>query len=105
MSAELNMDGKVIFDDQISEMIDTLLSVRGVSMIYFTNGKASWMKAAGDSGLRSGLRKLTDRQREIAESIVFEHRSQYEVMVRYHMTNEEMFEEMTALRNLLADAV
>ena len=103
MAIEMNMDGKVIFDDQISERIDGLLAVRGVAMVYRMEKTVSWMKVIGDCDLKHGLRKLSDRQRRFIESVVFEQENQYEVMVRYHMTDEEMFDAMTELRNVLAE--
>ena len=105
MTAELNMDGRMIFDDQVSELIDLLMNVRGVAMVYRMEERISWIRAVGEPGLRVSLGKLDDRQRKLIEDMVFERKTGYEIMKKLGMEDETFYDELADLRMILGESV
>ncbi len=48
-------DGMLIFDDDMSEVIDRLLNVEGIKKFYITGKRRTWIRRVGDEGLRDWL--------------------------------------------------
>ena len=67
-------NGMLIYSDDMSKIIDTLLSVDGLKETYQKKHDRSWIKKADDD-LENGLLKLSDVQLSIIEEFIFEDKS------------------------------
>ena len=60
-------DGMLIFDDDMSDLIDKLLNMEGIKRVYITDKHKTWIRHVRDEGLRGGLEALSERQIAIIE--------------------------------------
>lgn len=67
-------NGMMIYSDDMSKIIDMLLSVDGLKETYQKEHDRSWIKKVDDD-LKSGLLKLSDVQLSIIEKFIFENKS------------------------------
>ena len=65
-------DGMIIFDDQVCEMVDHLLSQDCVRLAYKNGHDRSWIRFVGDENLRDELLHLNETQLRIIEGIAFD---------------------------------
>lgn len=64
-------NGMLIYSDDMSKIIDTLLSVDGLKGTYQKKHDRSWIRKVDDE-LKTGLFKLSDVQLSIIEKFIFE---------------------------------
>ena len=67
-------NGMIIYSDDMSKIIDMLLSVDGLKKTYQKKHDRSWIKKVDDD-LETGLLKLSDVQLSIIEEFIFEDKS------------------------------
>lgn len=98
-------DGMLIFDDDMSEVIDKLLNVEGIKRIYVTGKHRTWIRRVGDEGLRDGLMALSERQIAIIEALVFDRKSPLDVRAVMELSVKEIRIEIRTIRSILLDAM
>ena len=64
-------NGMIIYSDDMSKIIDMLLSVDGLKETYQKKHDRSWIRKVDDD-LNTGLLKLSDVQLSIIEGFIFE---------------------------------
>lgn len=64
-------NGMLIYSDDMSKIIDMLLSVDGLKETYQKKHDRSWIRKVDDD-LKTGLLKLSDVQLSIIEGFIFE---------------------------------
>ena len=64
-------NGMLIYSDDMSKIIDTLLSVDGLKGTYQKKHDRSWIRKFDDD-METGLLKLSDVQLRIIEKFIFE---------------------------------
>ena len=67
-------NGMLIYSDDMSKIIDMLLSVDGLKETYQKKHDRSWIRKVDDD-LKTGLLKLSDVQLSIIEKSIFENAS------------------------------
>lgn len=98
-------DGMLIFNDDMSDLIDKLLNIEGIKGVYITFKHKTWIRQIRDEGLRDGLKSLSDRQIAIIEALVFDRKSPLDVRVDMGLSVKEIRIEIRTIRNILLDAI
>ncbi|MGN8714080.1 hypothetical protein [Hornefia butyriciproducens] len=98
-------DGMLIFDDDMSEVIDRLLNVEGIKKFYITGKRRTWIRRVGDEGLRDGLMALSERQITIIEALVFDRKSPLDVRADMGLSVKEIRIEIREIHHILLDAM
>ena len=98
-------DGMLIFDDDMSDLIDKLLNMEGIKRVYITDKHKTWIRHVRDEGLRGGLEALSERQIAIIEALVFDRKSPLDVRADMELSVKEIRIEIRAIRSILLDAM
>lgn len=98
-------DGFVWFEDQISELADLLLNVRGLAHIYKKKKNHRWIRKVGDADLRSALRKMSKVQIMLIEEMVFEDKTITDVEIETGLTITEICNEVRMMIGQLRTAM
>ena len=98
-------DGFIWFDDQISEMVDLLLNVKGVTQTYRKKKRHCWIRKIKDAGLRSALKKMSRIQIRIIEELVFEDKTITDIQIETGLTITEICNETRNMRKQLIAAM
>jgi len=105
MNDQYREDGFIWFDDQISELADLLLNVKGVAYIYKKKKDRSWIRKIKDAGLRSALKKMTKIQIRIIEELVFEDKTITDIQIETGLSITEICNETRNMRKQLIAAM
>ena len=107
MSTEINndMNGMPVFGDQVSDLIDLLLSVEGIRQIYMRKKDHSWIGSVGDQDLRDGLLQLTETQTVIIEAVIFDNKNIADIKGSTGMTAAQVRIEIRKMRKTLLSAM
>ncbi|OLR55621.1 hypothetical protein BHK98_05810 [Hornefia porci] len=98
-------DGMLIFDDDMSDLIDKLLNIEGIKRVYITDKHKTWIRHVRDEGLRGGLEALSERQIAIIEALVFDRKSPLDVRADMELSVKEIRIEIRTIRSILLDAM
>ncbi len=98
-------DGMLIFDDDMSDLIDKLLNMEGIKRVYITDKHKTWIRHVRDEGLRGGLEALSERQIAIIEALVFDRKSPLDVRADMELSVKEIRIEIRTIRSILLDAM
>ena len=98
-------DGMLIFDDDMSDLIDKLLNMEGIKRVYITDKHKTWIRHVRDEGLRGGLEALSERQIAIIEALVFDRKSPLDVRADMELSVKEIRIEIRTIRSILQDAM
>lgn len=98
-------DGMLIFDDDMSDLIDKLLNIEGIKRVYITDKHKTWIRHVRDEGLRGGLKALSERQIAIIEALVFDRKSPLDVRADMELSVKEIRIEIRTIRSILLDAM
>lgn len=98
-------DGMLIFDDDMSDLIDKLLNIEGIKRVYITDKHKTWIRHVRDEGLRGGLKALSESQIAIIEALVFDRKSPLDVRADMELSVKEIRIEIRTIRNILLDAM
>jgi hypothetical protein len=98
-------DGMLIFDDDMSDLIDKLLNIEGIKRVYITGKHKTWIRHVRDEGLRGGLKALSESQIAIIEALVFDRKSPLDVRADMGLSVKEIRIEIRTIRNILLDAM
>ena len=105
MNKNYREDGFIWFDDQISELADLLLNVKGVAYIYKKKKGRSWIRKIKDAGLRSALKKMNRTQLRMIEELVFEDKTITDIQLETGLTISEICNETRKMRKQLIAAM
>ena len=94
-------DGMILFDDQISELIDFLISQDCVRLTYINRRNRSWIRFVGDENLRDGLMQLTETQIRIIEAVAFDGAGAMNLRYELGLSVREIRMEVRKMRNKL----
>ena len=98
-------DGMLIFDDDMSDLIDKLLNMEGIKRVYITDKHKTWIRHVRDEGMRGGLEALSERQIAIIEALVFDRKSPLDVRADMELSVKEIRIEIRTIRSILLDAM
>lgn len=98
-------DGFIWFDDQISEMADLLLSVKGLTYTYKKRKGHRWIRKVRDEGLRSALRRMSGLQIMLIEELVFENKTITDIQMETGLSVTQICTETRKMRKLLIAAM
>ena len=98
-------DGFVWLEDQISEMADLLITVRGIRFIYMKKHDHSWIARIGDEAMRSALRSMSEIQLRMIEELVFEDKTVTDIQREMDLTITEIRIEIRDMRKRLIAAM
>ena len=98
-------DGMLIFDDDMSDLIDKLLNIEGIKRVYITDKHKTWIRHVRDEGLRGGLEALSERQIAIIEALVFDRKSPLDVRADMGLSVKEIRIEIREIHHILLDAM
>ena len=96
-------DGFIWFDDQISEMADLLLNVKGVAQTYKKKKGHCWIRRIKDKGLRSALKRMNRIQIKMIEELVFEGKTIPDIQIETGLSVTEICIETRKMRKLLLE--
>lgn len=96
-------DGFVWFEDQISDLADLLLSVKGVAYTYKKKKGRRWIRKIMDDGLRSALKRMSRIQIRMIEELVFEDKSITDIQIETGLSVTEICIEARKMKKLLLD--
>jgi len=107
VSTEINNDmyGMPVFGDQVSDLIDLLLSVEGIRQIYMRRHDHSWIESVGNQDLRDGLLQLTGTQTVIIEAVIFDNKNIADIKDSTGMTGKQIRIEIRKMRKTLLSAI
>ena len=94
-------DGMILFDDQICELIDFLISQDCVRLTYINRRNRSWIRFVGDENLRDGLLQLTETQIRIIEAVAFDGLGAMNLKYELGLSVREIRMEVREMRNKL----
>ena len=83
-------DGLPIYEDQISELADLLLNVRGIKQLHISRHDKAWIRKIGDDGLKGCLLEMTEIQIYILEALVFDDKSILDIQNEKCMSFKEI---------------
>ena len=98
-------DGIVWFEDQICEMADLLIAVRGIRYLYLKKHDRSWITRVGDEGLRFALWSLSETQLRMIEELIFEDKTITDIEREMNLTITEIRMEIRDMRRALLSAM
>jgi hypothetical protein len=93
-------NGMLIYSDDMSKIIDMLLSVDGLKETYQKKHDRSWIRKVDDD-LETGLLKLSDVQLSIIEKSIFENASVGDLKNELGLSLEEIRIEIKKAREIL----
>ena len=95
----------ILFDDQICELIDFLISQDCVRLTYINRRNRSWIRFVGDENLRDGLLQLTEMQIRIIEAVAFDGVSAMNLKYELGLSVREIRMEVREMRKTLLKAM
>ena len=98
-------DGMILFDDQICELIDFLISQDCVRLTYMNRRNRSWIRFVSDENLRDGLLQLTEMQIRIIEAVAFDGVSAMNLKYELGLSVREIRMEVREMRKTLLKAM
>lgn len=98
-------DGMILFDDQICELIDFLISQDCVRLTYINRRNRSWIRFVSDENLRDGLLQLTEMQIRIIEAVAFDGVSAMNLKYELGLSVREIRMEVREMRKTLLKAM
>lgn len=98
-------DGMILFDDQICELIDFLISQDCVRLTYTNRRNRLWIRFVGDENLRDGLLQLTEMQIRIIEAVAFDGVSAINLKYELGLSVREIRMEVREMRKTLLKAM
>ena len=98
-------DGMVWFEDQVSDMADILLNVKGIASVYKKKKGRRWIRKVGDDGLRSALRRMSRTQIRMIEDLVFEGKTITDVQNETGLSVTKICSEVREMRKILIAAM
>jgi hypothetical protein len=98
-------DGLVWFDDQLSEMADVVIAVQGIRYIYLQKRDHSWIRKAGDDGLRSALINMSEMQLRMIEELIFEDKTVTDIRRELNISVTDIRMEIRDMRKALLAAM
>ena len=105
MRNDYRNDGIVWFDDQISEMVDLLLTVQGIRFFYLKKHDHSWTRKIVDEGMRSALQHMSEKQLRIIEELIFEDKTVTDIRREMNLSITEIRMEIRDMRKQLLAAM
>ena len=98
-------DGMILFDNQICELIDFLISQDCVRLTYINRRNRLWIRFVGDENLRDGLLQLTEMQIRIIEAVAFDGVSAMNLKYELGLSVREIRMEVREMRKTLLKAM
>jgi len=102
---ENRCDGMILYDDQMCEVIDFLISRECVRLTYINRRDRSWIRFIGDENLRDGLLQLTETQIRIIEAVAFDGAGAVELKRELGISVKEIRMEIHDMREVLLAAM
>lgn len=93
--------GLLIYSDDMSEEIDTILSSDSVKERYHNNHDRSWISLVQDPGLQYGLRFLSEPQLQIIEKLMLGDGNVLDVRRELGMSAREVRIQIRNIRRVL----
>jgi len=98
-------DGMILFDNQICELIDFLISRDCVRLTYINRRDRTWIRFVGDENLRHGLLQLTETQIRIIEAVAFDGLGAMNLRYELGLSVREIRMEVREMRETLLAAM
>ncbi len=102
---ENRCDGMILYDDQMCEVIDFLISRECVRLTYINRRDRSWIRFIGDENLRDGLLQLTETQIRIIEAVAFDGAGAVDLKHELGLSVREIRMEIHEMREVLLAAM